>query len=75
MHKYTRIYDREPFGYKTINKGEFLIEEIGTERRANWINLVVNIDMKNSNQKARGLMKKLYNDPKQKNSQNITTSD
>ncbi|KAL4100636.1 hypothetical protein QTP88_020671 [Uroleucon formosanum] len=29
MHKYTRIYDREPFGYKTINKGEFLIEEIG----------------------------------------------
>jgi len=34
------MYDRDPFGYEIINKGEFLLEAIGTERRANWINLV-----------------------------------
>jgi len=75
MHTYTKMYEKDPFGYETINKGEFLLEAIGSERRANWINLVENIDMKHSRQKAWGLMKKLNNDPKQRNSQNITTPD
>jgi len=75
MRAYTEMYEKDPFGYETINKGEFLLEAIGTERRANWINLVESIDMKHSSQKAWGLMKKLNNDPKQRNSQNITTPD
>ncbi|CAI6371000.1 unnamed protein product [Macrosiphum euphorbiae] len=75
MRAYTEMYEKDPFGYETINKGEFLLEAIGTERRANWINLVESIDMKHSSQKAWGLMKKLNNDPKQRNSQNLTTPD
>lgn len=75
MHTYTEMYEKDPFGYETINKGDFLLESIGTERRANWINLVESIDMKHSSQKAWGLMKKLNNDPVQRNSQNITTPD
>lgn len=69
------MYEKDPFGYKTINKGEFLLEAIGSERRTNWINLLENIDMKHSSQKTWGLMKKLNNDPKQKNSQSIITPD
>jgi len=75
MHKYTEMYEKDLFGYETINKGEFLLEAIGIERKANWINLVESINMKHSSQKAWGLMKKLNNDPKQRNSQNITTPD
>lgn len=75
MHTYAEINEKDPFGYETINKGEFLLEAIGTEKRANWINLVESIDIKHSSQKTLGLMKKLNNDPKQRNSQNITTSD
>jgi len=75
MHTYTKMYEKDPFGYKTINKGEFLLEAIGSERRTNWINLLENIDMKHSSQKTWGLMKKLNNDPKQRNSQSIITPD
>eukprot|EP00102_Acyrthosiphon_pisum_P023732 XP_016660942.1 PREDICTED: RNA-directed DNA polymerase from mobile element jockey-like [Acyrthosiphon pisum] len=69
------MYEKDPFEYETINEGEFLLEAIGTERRANWINLVESINVKHSSQKAWGLMKKINNDPKQNNSQNITTPD
>lgn len=45
IYTYTEMYEKDPFGYKTINKGEFLLEAIGTERRTNWINLVESIDI------------------------------
>lgn len=75
MRTYTDLYENDPFGYETINKGEFLLEKIGTERRSNWMNLVESIDMKHSSQRAWGLMKKLNNDPKQRILQNIITPD
>jgi len=35
---------RTLFGsFETINEDEFLLEAIGTKRRANWINLVESI--------------------------------
>jgi len=33
MHTYTEIYEKDTFGYETINKGEFSLESIGTEIR------------------------------------------
>jgi hypothetical protein len=35
MNIYTKMYEKDPFGFETINKGEFLLEAIGTERRTN----------------------------------------
>jgi len=40
MHTYTIMYEKDAFGYETINKGEFLLKAIYTDRRANRINLV-----------------------------------
>ncbi len=61
MHTYTEIYEKDPFGFETINKDEFLLKSIGTERRVNWINLVKIINMKHGSQKTWGLIKKLNN--------------
>jgi len=35
MSTYTEMYEKDPFGFETINKGEFLLEAKGTERRTN----------------------------------------
>lgn len=45
IYTYTEMYEKDPFGYETINKGEFLLEAIGTEKRANWINIVEILDI------------------------------
>jgi hypothetical protein len=37
MNTYIEMYEKDPFGFETINKGEFLLKMIGTERRTNWI--------------------------------------
>lgn len=49
MHKYNEMYEMDPFGFEFVNKGEFLLEAIGTEGK---FNLVESIDMKHSSQKA-----------------------
>ena len=60
--EYEQLFNRDPFGDRTVKAGESLLSAISTQKQQTWQNLVESTDMRRSSWKAWNLICKLGND-------------
>lgn len=52
LHKYTEMYEANPFEENTIEAGEALMKSLAQEKRTKWCDLLTSVDMKRSSKKS-----------------------
>ena len=62
FEEYEQLFNRDPFGDRTVKAGESLLSAISTQKQQTWQNLVESTDMRRSSWKAWNLICKLGND-------------
>lgn len=63
LHNYIRLFNDNPYSMEAITAGQNLSTALAKSKKERWIELLENLDMSKSSQKAWQLLRRLNNDP------------